>query len=74
MVQQLRQHVIDKYHKQRDFGIYVETKRSAWHAELCKMDNGIQSSKSMEEAYVDDIIASGFGGRVYVQRYHNAIT
>ena len=68
-LEKLRQHVIAKYNKQRDFGIYVETKRPAWHKELLAMPNGIQSAKSMEEAYVDDIIASGFKGRVYVQSF-----
>lgn len=50
---------IQKYNHQRDFGIYVETKRSAWHKSL---------GLPLEEAYVQALIESGFSGRVYVQR------
>ena len=68
--QTLRQHVIEKYKamsppRPRDFGIYVETKRPAWHKHLQK-EHGWELS--MEEAYVKAIIDSGFSGRVYVQR------
>ena len=68
-LEQLRQHVMNKYNNQREIGIYVETKRAAWHKELLAMPNGIKSAKSMEEAYVDDIIASGYKGRLYVQSF-----
>lgn len=58
-MESLRQHVSRKYAGQRDFGIYVETKRPTWHKAL---------GLPLERQYVEDLKESGFAGRVYVQR------
>jgi len=49
---------LKKYNGARDFALYIEPKRVAWHNSI---------GLPLELPFVEDMIAAGWTGRVYVQ-------